>query len=107
MRLSYSTPLTKVLLLQDYCASKFGAVGFHESLTHELLAENMDGIKTTLVCPYIVDTGMFAGCEIRSDFTFDLWVRWGIGLLRFHVFFCHVGYRLFLTFMDIPILSNF
>lgn len=50
---------------QDYCASKFGAVGFHESLTHELLAENLDGIKTTLVCPYIVDTGMFAGCEIR------------------------------------------
>uniref|UniRef100_A0A8C9XHZ5 Short-chain dehydrogenase/reductase 3 n=1 Tax=Sander lucioperca TaxID=283035 RepID=A0A8C9XHZ5_SANLU len=48
----------------DYCASKFGAVGFHESLTHELLAEDMDGIKTTLVCPYIVDTGMFAGCEI-------------------------------------------
>lgn len=57
--------LTKVLLLQDYCASKFGAVGFHESLTHELLAENLTGIKTTLVCPYIVDTGMFAGCEIR------------------------------------------
>uniref|UniRef100_A0A4W6G091 Short-chain dehydrogenase/reductase 3 n=1 Tax=Lates calcarifer TaxID=8187 RepID=A0A4W6G091_LATCA len=53
--------------LQDYCASKFGAVGFHESLTHELLAEDLDGIKTTLVCPYIVDTGMFAGCEIRKE----------------------------------------
>uniref|UniRef100_A0A672ISI9 Short-chain dehydrogenase/reductase 3 n=1 Tax=Salarias fasciatus TaxID=181472 RepID=A0A672ISI9_SALFA len=51
----------------DYCASKFGAVGFHESLTHELLAEDLDGIKTTLVCPYIVDTGMFAGCEIRKE----------------------------------------
>uniref|UniRef100_A0A8C6U8L4 Short-chain dehydrogenase/reductase 3 n=1 Tax=Neogobius melanostomus TaxID=47308 RepID=A0A8C6U8L4_9GOBI len=51
----------------DYCASKFGAVGFHESLTHELQAEKMDGIKTTLVCPYIVDTGMFAGCEIRQE----------------------------------------
>lgn len=51
--------------LQDYCASKFGAVGFHESLTHDLLAQELYGIKTTLVCPYIVDTGMFAGCEIR------------------------------------------
>uniref|UniRef100_A0A8P4KDD9 Short-chain dehydrogenase/reductase 3 n=1 Tax=Dicentrarchus labrax TaxID=13489 RepID=A0A8P4KDD9_DICLA len=51
----------------DYCASKFGAVGFHESLTHELRAEDLDGIKTTLVCPYIVDTGMFAGCEIRKE----------------------------------------
>uniref|UniRef100_A0A3B5QXM3 Short-chain dehydrogenase/reductase 3 n=1 Tax=Xiphophorus maculatus TaxID=8083 RepID=A0A3B5QXM3_XIPMA len=50
----------------DYCASKFGAVGFHESLAHELRAENHDGIKTTLVCPYIVDTGMFSGCEIRN-----------------------------------------
>uniref|UniRef100_A0A667X610 Short-chain dehydrogenase/reductase 3 n=1 Tax=Myripristis murdjan TaxID=586833 RepID=A0A667X610_9TELE len=50
----------------DYCASKFGAVGFHESLTHELQAECLDGIKTTLVCPYIVDTGMFAGKELRS-----------------------------------------
>ncbi|XP_060926450.1 retinol dehydrogenase 10-like [Limanda limanda] len=53
--------------VEDYCASKFGAVGFHESLTHELLAEELDGIKTTLVCPYIVDTGMFAGCEIRKE----------------------------------------
>uniref|UniRef100_A0A3Q1C519 Short-chain dehydrogenase/reductase 3 n=1 Tax=Amphiprion ocellaris TaxID=80972 RepID=A0A3Q1C519_AMPOC len=44
--------------------SSFESVGFHESLTHELLAEDLDGIKTTLVCPYIVDTGMFAGCEI-------------------------------------------
>ncbi|XP_029907793.1 retinol dehydrogenase 10-B-like [Myripristis murdjan] len=53
--------------VEDYCASKFGAVGFHESLTHELQAECLDGIKTTLVCPYIVDTGMFAGCEIRKE----------------------------------------
>lgn len=53
--------------VEDYCASKFGAVGFHESLTHELHAEKLDGIKTTLVCPYIVDTGMFAGCEIRQE----------------------------------------
>ncbi|XP_072308337.1 retinol dehydrogenase 10-A-like [Eucyclogobius newberryi] len=53
--------------VEDYCASKFGAVGFHESLTHELHAENLDGIKTTLVCPYIVNTGMFAGCEIRQE----------------------------------------
>ncbi|KAM4612659.1 retinol dehydrogenase 10-A-like [Polymixia lowei] len=53
--------------VEDYCASKFGAVGFHESLTHELHAEDLDGIKTTLICPYIVDTGMFAGCEIRKE----------------------------------------
>lgn len=58
-------PYLTIFPFQDYCASKFGAVGFHESLAHELQAENHHGIKTTLVCPYIVDTGMFAGCEIR------------------------------------------
>lgn len=53
------------VLSQDYCASKFGAIGFHESLSHELKAANKDGIKMTLVCPFLVDTGMFKGCEIR------------------------------------------
>lgn len=40
-------------------------MGFHESLAHELLAEEVEGVKTTLVCPYIVNTGMFEGCKIR------------------------------------------
>lgn len=53
------------VLRQDYCASKFAAVGFHESLAHELIADEVEGVKTTLVCPYIVDTGMFEGCKIR------------------------------------------
>lgn len=59
---------------QDYCASKFGAVGFHESLSHELKAAEKDGIKTTLVCPYLVDTGMFRGCRIR-------WVEFSCSVL--------------------------
>ncbi|XP_008284131.1 retinol dehydrogenase 10 isoform X2 [Stegastes partitus] len=54
-------------LFWDYCASKFAAVGFHESLAHELLADEVEGVKTTLVCPYIVDTGMFEGCKIREE----------------------------------------
>ncbi|KAG7494537.1 retinol dehydrogenase 10-A-like [Solea senegalensis] len=53
--------------VEDYCASKFAAVGFHESLAHELLTEEVQGVKTTLVCPYIVDTGMFEGCRIREE----------------------------------------
>lgn len=52
--------------VQDYCASKFAAVGLHESMTHELLTEEKyDGVKTTLVCPYLVDNEMFEGCKIR------------------------------------------
>lgn len=31
-------------------------MGFHESLAHELLAEEVEGVPTTLVCPYIVNT---------------------------------------------------
>ncbi|KAJ8376674.1 hypothetical protein SKAU_G00072540 [Synaphobranchus kaupii] len=37
--------------LADYCASKFAAVGFAESVGLELLALGKDGIKTTIVCP--------------------------------------------------------
>ncbi|KAJ8010909.1 hypothetical protein DPEC_G00080050 [Dallia pectoralis] len=53
--------------VEDYCASKFGAIGFHESLSHEIKASDKDGIKMTLVCPYLVDTGMFRGCRIRKE----------------------------------------
>lgn len=61
----YGANLFSVYSSQDYCASKFGAIGFHESLSHELKAAEKDGINMTLVCPYLVDTGMFKGCRIR------------------------------------------
>lgn len=51
--------------LADYCASKFGAVGFGESLAAELHTLGKDGVKTTLVCPYFISTGMFDGVETR------------------------------------------
>uniref|UniRef100_A0A8C6LX72 Retinol dehydrogenase 10a n=1 Tax=Nothobranchius furzeri TaxID=105023 RepID=A0A8C6LX72_NOTFU len=53
--------------VEDYCASKFGAIGFHESLSHEIKASEKDGINMTLVCPYLVNTGMFKGCRIRKE----------------------------------------
>jgi len=51
--------------LADYCASKFGAVGFAESLMAELHALGKDGVKSTLVCPYFISTGMFDGVTTR------------------------------------------
>ncbi|XP_053739122.1 epidermal retinol dehydrogenase 2-like [Synchiropus splendidus] len=51
--------------LADYCASKFAAVGFAESVSLELLATGKDGIKTTIVCPYFINTGMFDGCQTK------------------------------------------
>ena len=53
--------------LSDYCASKYGAVGFHESLRSELRL-TAPGVRTSLICPFFVDTGMFAGVRTRFPF---------------------------------------
>ena len=54
-----------VARLADYAASKWAAVGFDESLRMEL-RRLAPGVKTTVVCPFYVATGMFAG--VRSRF---------------------------------------
>ncbi|XP_030628071.1 epidermal retinol dehydrogenase 2 [Chanos chanos] len=51
--------------LADYCASKFAAVGFAESIALELLELKKEGIKTTIVCPYLINTAMFRGCQTK------------------------------------------
>ena len=43
--------------LADYCASKFGAVGFDESLRFELRSLKSK-VRTTCICPYFINTGM-------------------------------------------------
>jgi all-trans-retinol dehydrogenase (NAD+) len=48
----------------DYSASKFAAFGFNESLRAEMRAEKT-GVRTLVVCPYYVDTGMFEGVQTR------------------------------------------
>ncbi|BDU71293.1 SDR family oxidoreductase [Mesoterricola silvestris] len=50
--------------LTDYCASKFAAVGFDESLRLELRRLGHP-VRTTVVCPYYIDTGMFRGVKTR------------------------------------------
>lgn len=49
----------------DYSATKFAAIGYHESLFTELKAHDYNGIHTTLVCPYFINTGMFHGVKPR------------------------------------------
>ena len=53
--------------LTDYCASKFAAVGLDESLRVEL-RKRAPGVRTTVVCPYYIDTGMFEGVKTRFSF---------------------------------------
>jgi len=49
--------------LADYCASKFAAVGFDESIRLELQQQGISGVHTTCVCPGYIDTGMFSGVK--------------------------------------------
>jgi all-trans-retinol dehydrogenase (NAD+) len=51
--------------LVDYCASKYAAVGFDEALRMELSVLGKDGVHTTVVCPYYINTGMFDGASTR------------------------------------------
>ncbi|XP_043914837.1 17-beta-hydroxysteroid dehydrogenase 13-like [Protopterus annectens] len=51
--------------LVDYSASKFAAVGFHEALTEELNVLGKEGIKTTCLCPFFVNTGFVANISSR------------------------------------------
>lgn len=56
--------------LADYSASKGGARGFSEALQSELYCMEKTGISVTCVCPYKIDTGMFAGVHLRHNWLF-------------------------------------
>lgn len=62
--LASAAGLIGVAGLSDYCASKWAAVGLDESLRVEL-KQRAPGVRTTIVCPYFVDTGMFRGVQTR------------------------------------------
>lgn len=53
--------------LVDYCASKHAAVGFDESLRLELKRQRSK-VRTTVVCPFYISTGMFEGVRTRFSF---------------------------------------
>ncbi|MBI9077827.1 MAG: SDR family oxidoreductase [Desulfatibacillum sp.] len=54
--------------LADYSASKFANVGFDEAIRMELRKNGVNGVKTTCVCPFFTDTGMFEGVKTRFSF---------------------------------------
>ncbi len=53
--------LLAVPRMADYCATKFGIVGFTDSLRMEMHKDGHRDIHVTCVCPSVIDTGMFAG----------------------------------------------
>ncbi len=62
--LASAAGLIGVARLTDYAASKWAAIGFDESLRVELRGI-APGVKTTIVCPYFIDTGMFEGAKTK------------------------------------------
>jgi len=55
-----------VTKLADYSASKWATFGYHESIRLELRKLKKTGVKTTVVCPFYINTGMFDG--VKSSF---------------------------------------
>ncbi len=53
--------------LADYSASKFALFGFNESLRMEF-KKIKSNVKTTVICPYFIDTGLFDGVKTRFSF---------------------------------------
>lgn len=49
--------------LSDYCASKFANIGLAESIALELETDGYNKIHTTIVCPFLINTGLFDGCH--------------------------------------------
>eukprot|EP00002_Diphylleia_rotans_P009761 TRINITY_DN2010_c0_g1_i1.p1 TRINITY_DN2010_c0_g1~~TRINITY_DN2010_c0_g1_i1.p1 ORF type:complete len:290 (+),score=61.08 TRINITY_DN2010_c0_g1_i1:215-1084(+) len=54
--------------MTDYSASKFACFGFHESLRLELKHQKKN-IRTTIVCPAFINTGMFDGYRANTWLT--------------------------------------
>jgi all-trans-retinol dehydrogenase (NAD+) len=50
--------------LADYSASKFAIFGFDEAIRMEL-RRRKSAVRTTVVCPFFIDTGMFQGVRTR------------------------------------------
>ena len=55
----------------DYSASKWAAIGFDESLRAEL-RRTAPALRTTVVCPFYVNTGMFDGARSRVPWLLPL-----------------------------------
>jgi len=49
--------------MSDYAASKFGCLGFYESLNLEMFERGLN-IQCSVVCPTLIDTGLFKGFHV-------------------------------------------
>lgn len=64
--ISSASAVQGVARLVDYSSSKFAAYGAMDALRGEIRRLGKTGVKTTVVCPYYIDTGMFEGASKAS-----------------------------------------
>jgi all-trans-retinol dehydrogenase (NAD+) len=69
--ISSAAALIGIRGLADYSASKFASFGFHESLRMELHSQK-SAVKTTVVCPFFIDTGLFRGVSPKFSWLFPV-----------------------------------
>ncbi|KAJ8020816.1 Epidermal retinol dehydrogenase 2 [Holothuria leucospilota] len=50
--------------LADYCASKFAICGLEEAMYYDMRLYEKRGVHTTIIHPFFMNTGMFAGVEV-------------------------------------------
>ena len=58
--------------LTDYCASKFAALGFAHCLRMELYKLTGGAVGSSVICPYAISTGMFAGIDVKFQWLFPI-----------------------------------
>ncbi|CAG8684722.1 3242_t:CDS:2, partial [Acaulospora morrowiae] len=69
VNISSVTGFSGIAQLADYSASKAALISFHESLRRELDTRyDAKTVRTTLVCPGEMKTGMFDGIKIKFPF---------------------------------------
>lgn len=63
INISSASGMLGVPRMAAYVASKWGMIGFSETLKAELRLRGITGVKVTCVCPSYVNTGMFHGAR--------------------------------------------
>lgn len=63
VNIASSAGLNAVPRMAAYCASKWAAIGFSDSVRLELEQAGLDRVKVTTVCPTYINTGMFDGAK--------------------------------------------
>ncbi|XP_065608630.1 epidermal retinol dehydrogenase 2 [Cyrtonyx montezumae] len=63
---SSAAGLTGFYKSSDYSSSKFAIIGMMEAINSELYRAGKHGVKTTIVCPYFVNTELIRGIQVKN-----------------------------------------